>query len=153
MNLGEGGMRRIALFALLLALLSAAVLWAQKRDYSGLATVQKIYVDDKFGGNPDGYRFAQLFEEELHKNGFTTVDDPKDADAAATGTLTFMNYTEKSGAQINLWLKDDKGHELWNHSWQDRVKPGEDTVLRCAINTAKALREDRKKALHGGSWH
>jgi hypothetical protein len=147
-------MKRIAMTAMLLALLgAAAVVWAQKKGWSGLAKVQKIYVDDKFGGNPDGYRFAQLFEEELRKNGFTPVDDPKDADALATGTLTFMNYTEKSGAQINLWLKDAKGDELWNHSYQDRVKVGEDTVLRCAIHTGKALREDKKKALHGGSWH
>ncbi len=145
-------MRRIAMMAMLLALLGAAV-WAQKRDSSGLASVQKIYVDDKFGGNPDGYRFAQLFEEELRKNGFTAVDDPKEADALATGTLTFMNYTEKSGAQINLWLKDAKGNELWNHNYQDRVKVGEDTVLRCAIHTGKALHNDKKKALHGGSWH
>ena len=146
-------MRRIALLAVLLALVgAAAVVYAQK-DHNGLANIQKIYVDDKFGGNPDGYRFAQLFEQELRKDGFTTVDDPRDADAAATGTLTFMNYTEKSGAQINLWLKDAKGNELWNHSYQDRVKVGEDTVLRCAIHTAKALRDDRKKALHGGSWH
>ena len=144
-------MKRASMLVMLLALVGAAALWAQK-DHNGLANIQKIYVDDKFGGNPDGYRFAQLFEQELRKDGFTTVDDPKDADAAATGTLTFMNYTEKSGAQINLWLKDAKGNELWNHSYQDRVKVGEDTVLRCAIHTAKALRDDRKKALHGGSW-
>ena len=146
-------MKRASTFLMLLALVGALALWADAKNYSGLARIQKIYVDDKFGGNPDGYRFAQLFEEELRKDGFTTVDEPKDADAAATGTLTFMNYTEKSGAQINLWLKDAQGHELWNHSYQDHVKPGEDTVLRCAIHTAKAFRDDRKKALHGGSWH
>jgi hypothetical protein len=145
-------MRRITSLAVLLVLMGAAVVVCAQKDHNGLANVQKIYVDDKFGGNPDGYRFAQLFEQELRKDGFTTVDDPRDADAAATGTLTFMNYTEKSGAQINLWLKDAKGNELWNHSYQDRVKVGEDTVLRCAIHTAKALRDDRKKALHGGSW-
>jgi len=146
-------MKRISGFVMLLALAGAFAVWAQPKNYSGLAKIQKIYVDDKFGGNPDGYRFAQLFEEELRKNGFTPVDDPKEADAAATGTLTFMNYTEKSGAQINIWLKDAQGHELWNYSWQDRVKPGEDTVLRCAIQTGKKLRDDKKKALHGGSWH
>lgn len=147
-------MRRFLTVGIILATLGGALaLWAQKKDYSGLARVQRVYVDDKFGGNPDGYRFAQLFEQELRKNGFTPVDDEKEGDVKATGTLTFMNYTEKSGAQINLWLKDAQGKEVWNHTFQDRVRPGEDTVLRCAINTAEALRQDKKKALHGGSWH
>ncbi len=142
----------VALFLAMLWLVAAASGADDSKDYSGLAKVQKIYVDDKFGGNADGYRFAQLFEDELRKNGFTPVNDDKDADALATGSLTFMNYTEKSGAQANVWLKDHQGHELWNSSIQAKIKPGEDSVLWVARETAKRLKDHKKKALHGGSW-
>lgn len=144
--------RRVTVILFVLLVVGAALAQDNKKNYPGLAKVQKIYVDDKFGGNPDGYRFAQLFETELQKNGFTPVQNDEEADALCTGTITFMNYTEKSGAQANVWLKDHKGHEIWNSSIQEPVKPGEDTVLKAAIDTAKRLKDHKKKAMHGGSW-
>lgn len=137
--------KRVGIISIALLLFAPAPLLAQQS--TSLATVQKIY-GGSMGQSDEAARFRLLLVEELQKQHFDVVTEPKMADAELTGVLTVRVYADTSLARATVSLKTADGHDIWGHDFEPRHTFGRtnDTVRLRAEDIAKSLRKDVKKA-------
>lgn len=128
----------------LVCLLLVITCFAQVNE--SLSSIKKIYVGS-MGQSDEAERFKLLLTDELGKEGFTTTDDSKMADAVLTGVLSVRVYSDQSLARVTTVLKTPDGVRLWGKDFEPHASfTRSDTVKLRAHDVAKTLRKDIAKA-------
>ncbi|MEC5387537.1 hypothetical protein VVD49_17530 [Uliginosibacterium sp. H3] len=108
-----------------------------------LRSASSVFVTS-FGTTDAAARFSLLLKQELSDQGFTTANDPKDADLVLTGVFEQGWANGRSQALATVSGASRSGSRIWSGDFPPLVfiYPTNDPTKRLVVSIVNQLRED-----------